>query len=264
MAASKTEGPATCLCFLGIKIDTISLTIRLPANKLVALQDLVRSWLGRSSCLKKELESLVGSLSHACCVVMSGKTFLRRLFELLSVARRKHHYLRLNNSFKSDLWWWHTFLAPLNHASFFRVLPSSQYCPIFYSDASGSIGCRALWSPSWFQVQWSPEILASWPALGSDSITFKKMLPIVWVLAPWGPLWKNASVTVYCDNLGAVAGVNSGYSKIPRIMHLLRCLFFLRAQFNIELIALQVPAAYHSRRFLQQEAVSLLLDQQLD
>ncbi len=84
-------------------------------------------------------------------------------------------------------------------------------------------------------------MLASWAALSSDSITFKEMLPIVWALALWEPLWKNASVTVYCDSLGAVGGVNSGYSKIPRIMHLLRCLFFLWAQFNIELIALHVP-----------------------
>ncbi len=51
--------------------------------------------------------------------------------------------------------------------------------------------------------------MSRWPELGVDSITFKEMLPIVWALAVY---WKDS---VYCDNTGAV---NSGYSKIPRIM----------------------------------------------
>ncbi len=229
----------------------------------------------------------MGSLGHACCVIRSGKTFLRRLFELLSVARKAHHHLRLNASVRSDLGWWHTFLAPLNQASFFRAFPSRQSRFTFYTDASGSIGCGAIWSPQWFQVTWSGEVMARWPTLGSDSITFKELLPIVWALAVWGVEWKNASVTVYCDNSGAVAGVNSGYSKIPRIMHLLRRLFFIRARFNIELIALhvpgvvncladaisrdqlsflftQVPAAIQSQCQLPSAVVSLLLDQHLD
>ena len=117
VALPKLEGPSTCLTFLGIEIDTRALEIRLPDTKLRALQELIRSWLGRESCERRELESLVGSLSHACCVVRSGKTFMRRMFQLLSVARKA---LRLNRSSRSDLFWWHTFLAPLNHASFFR------------------------------------------------------------------------------------------------------------------------------------------------
>ena len=112
MAIPKLEGPTTCLTLLGIEIDTQALEIRLPNDKLQALQELIRSWLGRESCGKRELESLIGSLSHACCVVRSGKTFLRRLFQLLAVARKAHHNLRLNKSYRSDLFWWHAFLAP--------------------------------------------------------------------------------------------------------------------------------------------------------
>ena len=92
IAPSKLEGP-TKLTFLGIEIDTITMTIRLPAGKLAALQEMIRSWLGRKSCTHRELESLVGSLSHTCCVVRPGKTYLRRLFELLSIARHSHNFL---------------------------------------------------------------------------------------------------------------------------------------------------------------------------
>ena len=44
VAPSKLEDPATCLCFLGIEIDTESLEIRLPADKLYKLQSLLRAW----------------------------------------------------------------------------------------------------------------------------------------------------------------------------------------------------------------------------
>ena len=48
-------------------------------------------------------------------------------------------------------------------------------------------------------------------------------------------------MVVHSDNLGAVAVVNSGYSKVPKVMHLLRCLFFIRTHFNISVRAVYVP-----------------------
>ena len=57
----------------------------------------------------------------------------------------------------------------------------------------------------------------------------------------WGPAWQNSQVLVQCDNQGAVAVVNSGYSKVQVIMHLLRCLFFIHARFNFYLRAAYIP-----------------------
>ena len=45
MAFEKREGPATCLSFLGLELDTVAMVLRLPASKLEALQVLIRSWL---------------------------------------------------------------------------------------------------------------------------------------------------------------------------------------------------------------------------
>ncbi len=88
------------------------------------------------------------------------------------------------------------------------------------------------------------------------------MLPIVWALAIWGVYWKDSAVTVYCDNTGAVAAVNSGYSKIPRIMHLLRCLFFIRARFRVDLIAMHVPGVLnHLADAISRDNVSFVVSQ---
>ena len=48
-------------------------------------------------------------------------------------------------------------------------------------------------------------------------------------------------MTVHCDNTAAMAVVNSGYSRVPEIMHLLRCLFYIRAHLELEVWAVHTP-----------------------
>ena len=81
VATHKTEGPATCLVFLGIEIDTGEL--RLPQDKLQRLHSLLSQWGDKRVCSRKELESLIGLLNHACKVVRTGRSFLRRMIDLL-------------------------------------------------------------------------------------------------------------------------------------------------------------------------------------
>ena len=61
----KSEGPATTVPFLGIEIDSIAMELRLPGDKLSQLKQTLRQWRGKKSCLKRDLLSIIGSLSHA-------------------------------------------------------------------------------------------------------------------------------------------------------------------------------------------------------
>ena len=83
LAPDKCEGPTTCLIFLGIELNSVSMTARLPTNKLTELQSIISHWAQKKFCTRKQLESLVGKLSHACSVVAYGRTFLQRLINLL-------------------------------------------------------------------------------------------------------------------------------------------------------------------------------------
>ena len=49
----KCEGPSTTLPILGIEVDTAQMQLRLPADKLHCLSQLIREWRGRKSCKKK-------------------------------------------------------------------------------------------------------------------------------------------------------------------------------------------------------------------
>ena len=100
-------------------MDTHLFELRLPADKLERIQEILRQWSGRRSCTRKELQSLLGHLSHAATVIIQcrmGRTFLRQLFNLLRLA---HQYICLNASARADLLWWRTFLQSWNGTSFF-------------------------------------------------------------------------------------------------------------------------------------------------
>ena len=112
IAVEKLEGPTPRLEFLGFELDSEVMEVRLPLTKLRDLQDLIQQWRGRKTCERRELESLVGKLAHAAKVVKPGKTFMRRMFELMTGSRRPYHRLRLNLSFRSDLLWWDCFFPP--------------------------------------------------------------------------------------------------------------------------------------------------------
>ena len=237
VAEEKLEGPGTVVTFLGIEVDTVALELRLPERKVNELKVLVKEWLGRHSCRKKELQSLVGRLQHACRVVKPGRTFLRRIIELLTAVRRDFHHVRLNASFRSDLVWWDTFLEGWNGTSFLAS-HQGEHSAMFqlYSDASGAFGCGALWDREWLQFEW-PD---GW---GGRNITLKEIVPVVFACATWGSSWRGAAVTAHMDNSAAVAILNSGYSKEGQIMHLVRCLFFIMAHFQFTLVARHIPGS---------------------
>ena len=121
LAMDKLEGPTDRITFLGIELDTRAGVMRLPADKLSRLKVLLTEWSARRSCRRRQLESLIGTLQHACRVVRPGRSFLRRAIDLLRTpgATRGHHHIRLNREFRADLQWWETFATHWNGVTMF-------------------------------------------------------------------------------------------------------------------------------------------------
>ena len=239
ISAQKVEGPATDISVLGIRVDTVAQTLSLPEDKLQRLRQLLSAWGDKKVCSRRELESLVGLLNHASKVVRPGRSFMRRMLNLLrctepTAAPRPHHFIRLNCDFRADLQWWRTFVVDWNGVS---VLPDKR--PIsteMVSDASGAWGCGAYWHPHWFQIQWSAR---AHPL----PIAVKELLPIVIAVAVWGPRWAKSRVRCHCDNHSVVCDVRSRTSRHSHMMHLLRCLFFLEARYQLDLSCVHIPGA---------------------
>ena len=93
--------------------------------------------------------------------------------------------------------------------------------------ASGNWSCGAYSSKGdWFQFQ----LPISWATV---HITIKELLPIVTSCAIWGSNWRGKTIKCTCDNAAVLAIINSGRSKENLAMHLMRCLSFFLAHFDI-------------------------------
>ena len=138
---SGVEGPATCLTTLGTELDSDRLQTRLPAEKRDRIVALLEEWSTKRFCKRRELESLIGHLHHACKVAPQGRTFLRRMIDLLCAFRLDDHPIRLNQEFRRDLF--QTWDGP----SFF-CMPMWAPIPEFQvsSDAAGSLGYGAIFN----------------------------------------------------------------------------------------------------------------------
>ena len=85
IAPHNREAPTTQLTILGIQVDTISMTLSLLQEKLAHIVALVLSWRSRNVASKGEIQSFIGHLSHAAVVVLSGRTFLRRMINVMKI-----------------------------------------------------------------------------------------------------------------------------------------------------------------------------------
>lgn len=137
-------GPASVLVVLGIELDSVNQSARLPEDKLRAVQDLIQVWRSRKWCTCVQLQSLIGHLHYAAKVVWPGRTFLRRMIDLLRCFRWADHPIRMNLEFHWDLQWWHKFLFSWHGVSFW-LFPGMTPSPDLEvtSDAAGAIGYGA-------------------------------------------------------------------------------------------------------------------------
>ena len=156
---------------------------------------------------------------------------MARMCSTAARLKQLHHFTGLTKAFKSDLQWWHLFVTNWNGISFISNT-STKVC--IQTDASGHWGCGAHFDHQWLQLAWSAE----WKNV---SIMAKEMVPIVLSCAIWAPWLARAHIEFQCDNRSLVEAIRKGASKDLMVMHLLRCLWFFQALFNITINASHIP-----------------------
>ena len=192
-------------------------------------------WSGKRFCRRRELESLIGHLHHACKIAPQGRTFLRRMIDLLCTFRRDDHPIRLNQEFHLDLTWWRKLFHRWDGLSFF-LTPEMGPLPDFQvsSDAAGTLGYGAIFQHQWFCGPWS----ACQQPLSN---AYKELFPIVVAAHLWGPQWSSRWVEFLCDNESVVAVLSSGTSRDSNLMVLMRFLALLAVRHSFSFKASSVP-----------------------
>ena len=238
LAEEKTEGPATTLTFLGIELDSVHQTSRLPQGKLEDLRRRVEVLMGKKKVTLQELQEIVGHLNFACRVVAPGRAFLRRLSTAMKGLRRPFHRTRVTTAIREDLEVWKKFLVEYNGVSFWRSTRLLRAEFQVQSDAAGSAGFGIYYRGRWCSGTWPVE----WHQTGvTKDLTFLEFFPIVGALWLWAEEWANSAVRFWCDNQAVVHVVNNQTSRSERVMALVRAFTLRPLKFNILIQARHVP-----------------------
>ena len=84
-------GPCHILSFAGIELDCLAFEARLPQEKIQKCLSAIEHALSCEKVTLKELQLLVSLLNFACCAIIPGGVFLRRLINITIGVKCPHH-----------------------------------------------------------------------------------------------------------------------------------------------------------------------------
>lgn len=233
LAEDKSVGPTTCLTFLGLEIDTIEMLVRIPHPKCVELLNLLQDLLLIKKVTLKQLQSILGKLNFFTRAIRPGRAFVRRLYDATIGVVKPHHYIRVTQSMREDIFMWCRFLEGFNGKVYFleEEWHSDQTLNLF-TDSSGSVelGCGAYFNGEWCFFGWPKH----WKYIdGSHDMTFLELIPVVLSVIIWGDKLANKKITFHIDNQALVAVMNKQTSRSELVMVLVRALVLKSMLHNI-------------------------------
>ena len=229
----KLVDPTQRITLLGIELDSLSMSMRLPSDKLQGFRRELQGFLLRKRASKRQLQMIAGKLSWAAGVVRGGRVFLRRIFDQISFLKHASHKAVISPEMRKDLLWWFQFLETFNGRS--TVLNKQPLFSVFTDAcddaAGGSFGL------DWFYFNWNQDL----PEASFLHINEKEILAVVLAAQRWAKLWVNRRIVLQSDNMTVVSSLNRGTCKNKLVMQCLRYLFWLSASYNFHLTARHIP-----------------------
>ena len=115
-SVDKARTPSTCMTYLGVEFNSVTMTMSIPPEKLAEVKDEIHRWCRKTTAVKKCLQSLLGKLFWVSRVVRHSRTFMGRLLAQLREMSDKpaNRKVKLSEDCRKDLVWWNLFLKEYN------------------------------------------------------------------------------------------------------------------------------------------------------
>ena len=158
-------------------------------------------------------------------MVAPGRTFCRRLFDAVSELDDLDTPSPLSPAAIDDILWWHTCIEAWNGRALL-VSPTWQKPTDLelFTDAS-DLGFGVVFGPDWAYGRWDP-------SQTGKSIEWRELYPIALVCIVLGEKLRNQRILAHCDNESVCAIWQSGVSRCPHIMCLVRAALLAAARYN--------------------------------
>ena len=232
---NKLEGPCQRLVFLGITLDSTSMTLSIPQEKMNEVKQCMNTFMLSRNVTKRQIQSLAGKLNWITQCVYGGRFHMRRLIESANKLRKPWHRQNVTKDMKQDILWWLNFMEVFN-----GCMPMVDCRPVSYPvciDAC-KIAAGAFHQGDFVYNQWTANV-ASLP------INYLEVLALEPAVKRWAHLWTNKKVFIHCDNVTACTLINKGTCKNVTVMAALRRIFWYSAIYNFRLRAIYYPGQFN-------------------
>lgn len=247
---AKCVSPSTSIRYLGIVFNSNDMTLSLPEDKMQKLNTEIQFFKQKDRATKHQLQRLCGILAHASKVVYGGRTFSRRVIELLRKLPDRNVRLKLSSEFKKDLAWWENYAKYFNgHATMVKHHYSQE--TKIYTDASksgyGVVTHNGDWMAGYFDCSLIPRGLEDlnsnhchWENFELNdefNINVAELIPVWLAVQRHSQTWRNRLVRCVTDNTQVMGAINKGRSLNNHNMTLLRKIFWASVENNFHLVS---------------------------
>ena len=227
IAWDKVTGPTRMLTFLGVELDTSTMEMRLPNDKLIEFKTLLDTFLARSRCSLRQCQELAGKMNWALNVVRAGRIYLRRFFEVMQSMKARHHKIILSAELRADIEWWQIMLSNFNGV---RLLQPDGPVNVTYVQAS-AMGMGMVCEADWYYLCWHSDF----PMMENIGWVDKEVAAMAITLLNWGHKWTNSTVILCSRYRSAVNNFLRGTVRYTPVRALISLALMWTAHFNIRL-----------------------------
>ena len=160
------------------------------------LKDTLFTWLKKTSCTKRALQSLTGQLLWVARCVQHSRCFLSRLLAGLRMLSEQHHKMTLTQDMRMDILWWYTYIKEFNGVAFI-INPLNT--TLTYAGDACKRGAGAYHGSEY----WS-RLLPEHMCGDAPPIHLKEFYVLLISIKLWGPTWSGQAVELFCDNTAVV------------------------------------------------------------
>ena len=233
VAAHKIVRPTQVMTWLGIEIDSLLMTLKIPPAKISDFRHVTSEWLEPRLATKREIQSIVGSINYIASIAKPARIYSNRILNFLRSMPNQGRVLT-TPEFRQDVRFFTDILPAFNGVCMLvkKELGDENRVEI---DACKA-GCGGFCADQYYAAPWPEHILVK-----DYDIAKLECLNLVIALKLWAHKWRHHRLHIVTDNQTSQLALSSGRSHVPYLQHCLREVYILLTTFDIDLRVTHAP-----------------------